>query len=319
MTPGFLRISAEAYHADPCPAPSLSSSVARVLLEQSPRHAWTLHPKSPLFEPEEENNKALDFGSAAHALMLGAGPDIEVVRADNWTTKAAREARDLARSQGKAPILNDDFARAAEMVDVGREQLRAVGLGHVFADDKLSEQAIIWQDEGGVWCRAMLDWHHEEAGQLFVYDYKTTSRSSHPGSLGFKIVDHGYDLQAGFYERGLGTLRPELLGRITWRWVFQETEPPFAVTVAELDGAGRTIGAKKAAAAVSIWRRCMETGEWPLWPAGVHRITYPQKAENAWLEREMDERDLGGLHHTPLYLREVPRMPLTDLPKLLGA
>ena len=40
LEPGIHNLSAEVYHADPCVKPSLSSSIANVLLQQSPLHAW---------------------------------------------------------------------------------------------------------------------------------------------------------------------------------------------------------------------------------------------------------------------------------------
>jgi hypothetical protein len=44
-TPGYHRINAEKYHADPCVVPSLSSSIAKILLRESARKAWFSHPR----------------------------------------------------------------------------------------------------------------------------------------------------------------------------------------------------------------------------------------------------------------------------------
>jgi hypothetical protein len=65
-------ISADAYHADPAPAPSLSSSIAKTILHQTPRHAWFEHPRlNPNFEPKDDSK--FDLGSVAHELLLGKG------------------------------------------------------------------------------------------------------------------------------------------------------------------------------------------------------------------------------------------------------
>ncbi len=45
MTPGLHRLEAEACHRDPAPAPSLSSTLARLLLRRSPAHAWHASPR----------------------------------------------------------------------------------------------------------------------------------------------------------------------------------------------------------------------------------------------------------------------------------
>lgn len=57
-TPGlYLEVPERIYHADPCPSPSLSASVANVLIDQSPsmfwrarigRQSWPLQHETPL-------------------------------------------------------------------------------------------------------------------------------------------------------------------------------------------------------------------------------------------------------------------------------
>jgi len=36
---GIFEYTADVYHADPCPKPSLSASIAHILCSQSPAHA----------------------------------------------------------------------------------------------------------------------------------------------------------------------------------------------------------------------------------------------------------------------------------------
>ena len=60
---------AEKYHADPCMVPSLSNSVAQILLSESPRKAWFSHPKLNTAFAEKEDGK-FDIGTAAHAVLL---------------------------------------------------------------------------------------------------------------------------------------------------------------------------------------------------------------------------------------------------------
>ena len=42
---GIHDIPPREYHADPCPAPSLSRSIAKLLVERSPAHAYAAHPR----------------------------------------------------------------------------------------------------------------------------------------------------------------------------------------------------------------------------------------------------------------------------------
>jgi hypothetical protein len=75
------------YHADPVePGPSLSSSIAKLLVTRSPRHAWHEHPrlrKAKALEVEAPS-KAMDIGTAAHKLILGRGRDIVEITADDY-------------------------------------------------------------------------------------------------------------------------------------------------------------------------------------------------------------------------------------------
>src|SRR4051812_43711235 len=71
-------IAAEDYHRDICPEPSLSNSLAGILLSRSPKHAWLAHPRlNPNYKPEE--SKVFDKGSAAHALLLEGIDLMEVI------------------------------------------------------------------------------------------------------------------------------------------------------------------------------------------------------------------------------------------------
>ncbi|HYR45035.1 MAG TPA: hypothetical protein VER98_18535, partial [Terriglobia bacterium] len=121
-TPGIYTISADEYHADCCPTPSLSASIATILIQQSPLHAKSAHPR--LTEnPVREEERHLDLGRLCHALML-EGDDIAVViEADNYRTRAAQEARDAARSIGKCPLLAKEMVEVREMMLECRAQL----------------------------------------------------------------------------------------------------------------------------------------------------------------------------------------------------
>jgi len=79
--PGIYDIPETDYHADPIAEPSLSSSIAKILLARSPRHAWANHPRlNPNQEPE--TRREFDFGSAAHAMLLeGSMSNFSVVDA----------------------------------------------------------------------------------------------------------------------------------------------------------------------------------------------------------------------------------------------
>lgn len=317
--PGAYDMPAERYHADPCVEPSLSNSIAQVLLDASPRHAWLAHPRlNPAFEREE--SARLDLGTVAHTLLLGKGRDLVEVDADAWTTKAAKERRDAARAAGRTPILTKDADRARAMERAAREQLALIeGAERAFHPlDGLAETVLVWRDIAGPWCRTMIDWTSTD--ETVVWDYKTTSASAHPAGLGRRIADMGYEVQAAFIERGSIQINPAFAGRLAFRFVFQEIDPPYLLSVVELDAAGLEIGRKKVAWAMETWRRCLSTGNWPGYPARIATVEYPVFAEQQWLareQREMEERTLGM---DPLLMLAPwrPPEPEKPVPTLIG-
>ena len=109
--PGLYRMPAEVYHADPAPEPSLSSSIAKLLIDRSPEHAFHAHPR--LSGPKEESDptRPKEIGTAAHKLLLDQGRDLVVVEAEAWTTKDAKVARAAAYAAGDCPILRPDLDR----------------------------------------------------------------------------------------------------------------------------------------------------------------------------------------------------------------
>ena len=106
--PIHTDIAAAAYHADPAPEPSLSSSVARILVERSPRHAWWAHPRlNPDFAPDRGSDAAA-VGSAVHAVALeGEWDRIAFIEAPDWRTKAAKEARSNALNRRPYPAAGE--------------------------------------------------------------------------------------------------------------------------------------------------------------------------------------------------------------------
>lgn len=276
------NVDAAWYHSDPCVEPSLSSSIAKVLISDTPRHAWFAHPRlNPAFKHGEDDKFSL--GSVAHELILGKGGGFSVLPFDDWRTKAAREAKDEARAKGQVPILEHQFDRASEVRDAAWHRLADFADWH----QGQSEVVAVWDDDGVI-CRAMIDRLTESA---VVYDVKTTDNGLSDGAISRTVANLGYDLSAAFYVRGLTRLKPELSGRIKFRWVFAEVNEPFEVRIIEADNVTLHMGERKAAWAINKWRECMARGEWPGYPPIIERIVYPSWAEASWLEREIKEAE----------------------------
>jgi hypothetical protein len=267
LQPGIHDIPAAAYHADPAPAPSLSASIAKVLLNQTPRHAWLQHPRlNPHYQAEVSMN--FDLGSAAHALILGDVQRFVHIDAENFRTKAAQNQRDEAYAAGLIPLLPDQWETVQAMAGAARAQLsRHEDASGAFTHGK-PEQTLIWEDDG-IYCRLRLDWL-PDGGNVF-YDYKTTSADAGPNGWGRRqLFDLGNDIQAGIYRRGI----QRLLGikDPVFRFVVQETKPPYALCVHGLSPATKMLADAKAYEAVRIWRWCTSGNRWPGYP---RQVVYP--------------------------------------------
>ncbi|MGY6411613.1 MAG: hypothetical protein ACXIUV_11395 [Alkalilacustris sp.] len=76
MTPGLHRLEAEAYHRDPAPAPSLSSTLARLLLRRSPRMTIRFIPVADIHDPRTVTlglSGASGTGKTCSALLVARG------------------------------------------------------------------------------------------------------------------------------------------------------------------------------------------------------------------------------------------------------
>ncbi len=292
--PGLYRDVPDAdYHADPCPEPSLSSTLAKVLLSRSPLHAAVRHPRLAKRQQCEEK-AAFDLGRVAHALLLGRGADFAVIDHEDWRTKAAREARDEAREQGLTPILRPQFEQAEAMVASLRDQLRQHECAGAF-EGGLAEATLVWREENGVWCRARIDWMPDPPTDgIVIYDYKTTSASAEPAAFGGRnLFALGYDIQAAFYLRGIGAVLG--IGDARLRFVVQETEEPFAATVLEIGPGSLAMAGRQVTKAIEVWGRCLETGIWPAYPPRVCHVEAPAWHEHRVLDAEARETEFGDV------------------------
>lgn len=285
--PGVYEIDGDTYHRDPAPEPSLSSTIAKLLIAQSPLHAWTA---SPRLNPQWEsvNKKTFDIGRAAHRAILGKGgayvsiPEELLGSNGAASTKAAKEFIETARANGMTPLKSAEVDGIEAMRSVANERLHHIG---VDLDPARSELVALAQIDG-IWCRAMLDNVPLAAGAP-IYDLKTCENAE-PSACERAIMTYGYDVQAEHYRQvwkaATGEDRP-------FRFIFQEKSAPFEICVVELGEDSLAMARKKIARAREIWGVCLRACQWPGYPLGVHRIELPDWFAAKWLERESVESD----------------------------
>jgi hypothetical protein len=183
----YYDMTAADYFGDPCPTPSFTQSLAKLIIAKSPWHAMAAHPRlAPEFKREDPTK--FDIGNIAHAILLGRGKLIVTVDADDWRTKAAKQAREAAAAEGKLAVLSRQYDLAGDMVRAARLQLAGrFDLGNLF-DDGASEVVLAWQEDG-IWLRTMIDFLSNDRRR--VVDYKTTIASAAPIAIPTKMAQDG--------------------------------------------------------------------------------------------------------------------------------
>lgn len=280
MKPGIYDISDEEYRADPCESPSLNASVAKILVNETPLHAWTAHPRlNPGFVREEK--EIFDLGTVAHALMLQGLEHAAILDFDDWRKKEAKDMRDQLRASGNVPILRKHWNRVQAMVDAGKRQLAAhKEAKNAFSDGK-PEQSLVWEDDHGVICRARLDWLHDSRKRFS--DYKSTGMTANPDAISRSMFGAGWDVQEAFYRRGLKKLGFDAVGT----FVCQEDSAPYALSAIGFNPLIQRVGDGKVQMAIDLWAKCLESYEWPGYP---DRTCYPIMPK--WMEDQAMEKEL---------------------------
>jgi hypothetical protein len=259
------------YHRDPVPEHSLSCSGAKRLLP----------PSCPaLFKYEQEHGRpgkrTFDFGHAAHKLVLGVGPDLVSVDAENWRTNAAKDAANEARARGAVPILAHEMAEVEAMAAALREHPVASRL--LINGGGTPEASLFWRDEPTkVMRRARLDMlPPATSGRMIVPDYKSAV-SAAPTKFGNSAADYGYHMQASTYIEAVTTLG--LAEDVAFVFVVQEKTAPYLVSVVELDSLALRIGRHQNRKAVDLYLDCQTKDEWPAWSNDVELVSLPRWAE----------------------------------------
>ncbi|MFD7109099.1 PD-(D/E)XK nuclease-like domain-containing protein [Streptomyces microflavus] len=253
-------MSAEDYHAD---RSSISSTGLRKIL--APGCPAQL--RYDLDHPQP-HKREFDLGHAAHLMVLGEGPELEVIDAPDWKKVATRELRDLAYAEGKVPLLTKDHDMVQAMAAAIRQHPLA---GPLFTPGTgVAEQSIFWTDPAtGVRCRIRPDWLKQLPGLTLCVDYKTI-KSADPDTVSKAIRDHAYHQQDALYTDGIwAALQPE---DVRFIFVFQSKTAPYLITVRELADQDRDIGRARNERALRTYADCQATGVWPDWTGSVTDI-----------------------------------------------
>lgn len=276
MTGRVVRGMPEAdYHAHE----SLSAGGAWLLAHECPAIYWHGSPFNPDAAPGE-HAKPMDIGTAVHLAALE--PDrrserIVVVEADDWRTKAAKEARDGAYDAGLVPLLTKDVA----LVDGLDAALRADHDAAALLRGAETEVSYFWEADG-VPCKARADLIARNGA---IGDIKASASAS-PEFFQRRAFDAGHFLRVPWYRHGWqiagGRRAPDY-----WFIVVAATAPHL-VTVCKLDERAIAWGEMMVRRALTMFRRCRDRGEWPPYCTEPVTLSLPTWAEYRLADQEQE-------------------------------
>lgn len=259
------------YHAD---RGSLSVSGAKLLLPPSCPAKFRYQQDNP-----PPPKPVFDFGTLAHALILGKGPDIEVLdptvhglKSDGTVadvpamTGMWKKAAAAARAAGKLPVSVDDYAMAMAMRQAVQTHPVA---GELFADG-VAEISLYHRDtESGVRLRGRADWLTNHGN---IIDLKT-ARTANPGDLGRDFWKYGYHMQAAWYRQLVINLG--INPNPTFTFVVVDKTPPHPVVVVKWDDQAIGEGEWLNRDAISLYAKCTADNNWPGYSDEILTITPP--------------------------------------------
>lgn len=274
--PGIYDIPEHLYHADPVPGGSLSSSGARKLLPPScPAKFRYEREHPPAASPD------MELGTAAHKLVLGVGQEIAVIARKDWRSGAARDEADAAREDGKLPLLTHQHEQVRAMAAAITAHPAAGRLFDPWRGGSPEQSLFCPDKDTGVWCRARLDWMPDPGSRRpVICDYKT-AKSANPDTFARSAADFGYHIQQAFYQMTWQAITGTDAGFV---FVVQEKEPPYLVTVCQLDDDSVRAGRLLTRRALEIYRDCTEAGVWPAFTDDIAYISLPY-----WAIRRAEE------------------------------
>lgn len=172
---------------------------------------------------EHGYSSALEFGKAAHSMVLGSGP--QVVAKPNLRTKEGKALRDELVEQYGADDIVWLSADDVEKVEPCGTWLEISSRSWMVSRRwRCRHRPPI----PGLSIKGKADWlpsTPDPDGVLRIRDYKTTVKS--PDEFERSCWQYGYHIQAAFYMRLYRLTMPEYKGPLGFEFIVQEKNPPF--------------------------------------------------------------------------------------------
>jgi len=219
-----------------------------------------------------------------HAAILGDTDQLAIIDADNFRTKAAKEAKAEAEANGKIPVTAPQYSKLEPGSARIRQELKRFGI--IF--DGAIEDRLEWEEEtttgATVQCSGVLD-HWCGSG---ICDLKT---GSEPVSVhkAIQLISSSHALlQDAAYKSALQAVHGIEPERNEFIFAFVQTQEPFSVTPVTLGGDFRELSALRWQRAVDRWSACLSKGtDRKYWPGPVDAVT-PISAPGWMMSQEIE-------------------------------
>ena len=221
------------YHADPCPTPSFSSSMARDLVEKTPLQAM-LRSRRLNSNYRERKSDAMNFGTLAHDFILKGGRStFEIAPFDSWRTKDSQAVRNSIQARGLIALNESTAEECVGQLEKMRSALKDQIAKHaeypkLMISGKAEQSAFFF--DGDLWNRARFDWL-DDAYPDTPFDYKTTGLTFEQWQRQ-ELWGGGY-MQAAHYQKVFAGVFSKPSGPFTF--IVQQTFEPFMMMVFTID------------------------------------------------------------------------------------
>lgn len=236
--------------------------------------------KSILKSPATFNHGRTHKSEASPAMILGSAVHTAVLESDKFAdeytvkplgtdrrTKAGKEAFESFEKAniGKTILGHEDWQLAKSMADRAKShpvfsKMLASGVAEVSFFAKSASEILV---------KARPDLYIPSTGLLV--DLKTTQDAS-PDAFIRTVINSKYHVQAAFH---MEVVRWSGLPAAEFVFAAIEKEPPFEMGLYYLDPEMIAIGRGLAMEALTIYGRCMASGEWPGFPEKVTELKFP--------------------------------------------
>ena len=232
-------------------------------IDQSPAHflSWLNQPK--------KETPAMAFGTAAHCWILENNQVLDRYGLAPIADKRTKEGKALwaeSEASGKTILSSDDWGRLNNINDA----VYSHPVANELLDNGIAESSVFAELLGvNVKCRP--DWLHDNS---VIVDLKTTDNAG-PNAFAKSVANYRYHVQAAFYT---DICREAGIDVKAFVFIAVEKNPPFAVSVYELDADSIEVGRTLYQRNLETYRRCLETDHWQAYSNAIEVLTLPRWA-----------------------------------------